>query len=192
MPGIGSLITGLRGAGRSGQDEDGGVVLVCFLLGVFGDAERGADEHRGVALRIVGLREIDPEFAAGERRVDGRRQDRQQGEQQQEDLRKAAMEAGPTQNEPLRSNSGCFTFEGGSRHVKRPASPADESRSCPEEWCTNSDSSPSRHSRESGNLLSGLNATRSRFRGNDGLGESGRVTQTGEGRWTIATSGAAG
>jgi hypothetical protein len=122
MPGIGRPIFGIGGAVDPRKDEDGGFFPVRVFLGVLGNAERGAGEDRSIALRIVRLREIIPEFSAGERRVDARRHDRQQCEQHQEDLRKAAMEAGLTQNEPLSTGqiSGFLTFEGGSRHVKRP------------------------------------------------------------------------
>ena len=100
-PGIGRLVFGIRGAVKRRKGEEGGFFLVCFFIEVFGNAERGADEGRSVAPRISGRRDIFLEFVAGERRVEGRRKNRQQREQHQEGLRKAAMEAGLTQNEPL-------------------------------------------------------------------------------------------
>src|SRR3546814_120073 len=105
-PGIGRLIFGIRGAMERPKGGEGGVFLawlflIRFFLEVFGNAERGADGDRSVAPRIGGCRDVLLEFVAGERRVEGRRKDRQQREQRQEDLRKAAMEAGLTQNEPL-------------------------------------------------------------------------------------------
>ena len=92
---------GIRGAPERRKGEEGGFFLVLFLVEFFGDAERGADGGRGVAPWIGGRRDIFLEFVAGERRVEGRRKNREEREQHQEDLREAAMEAGLTQNEPL-------------------------------------------------------------------------------------------
>ena len=70
-PGTGRLIFGARGAVERRKDQKGGLVcsvLVCIVLEVFGNAERGADEGRSVAApRMGGRRDI---FVAGERRVE--------------------------------------------------------------------------------------------------------------------------
>lgn len=107
-PGIGRLVFGIRGAVERRKGEEGGFFLVCFFIEVFGNAERGADKGRSVAPRSSGRRDIFLEFAAGERRVEGRRKKRQQREQHQEGLRKAAMEVGLTQNEPLNTSISAF------------------------------------------------------------------------------------
>ncbi|MEO3431756.1 hypothetical protein [Inquilinus sp. CAU 1745] len=124
-PDIGRLISGILGAMERRKVEEGGFFLVCFcfFLEFFGNAERGAAGVRGVTPRIGGRRDVFLEPVAGARRVEGRRKRRQQREQRQEDLRKAAMEAGLTQNEPLsaRRFQRFFTFEDGPRHVKREA-----------------------------------------------------------------------
>ena len=100
-PGFDRLIFGIRGAVERRQGEESGFFRVLFFLDILGYAERGAEGGLGIAPRIGGRRDIFLEFIAGERRVEGRRKDRQQREQHQEDPRKAAMEAGLTQNEPL-------------------------------------------------------------------------------------------
>ena len=104
-PGIDRLVFGILGAVKRRKSEEGRFFPVCFFVEVFGNAERGADKGRGIAPRISGRRDIFLEFAAGERRVEGRRKYRQQREQHQEGLRKAAMEAGLTQDEPSLNTS---------------------------------------------------------------------------------------
>src|SRR5262245_15174509 len=96
-PGIGRPIFGARGAVERREGEESRFFLVRFFLGLLGKAEYGAEEARGVAPGIGGRRDLFLgtvllEFVAGVRRVDSRRKGRQQCEQHQEDLRKAAME----------------------------------------------------------------------------------------------------
>lgn len=124
-PGICRSIFRLLGAMERRKIEEDDFFLVCFrfFLEFFGNAERGTAGDCSVTQRIGGRRDVFLEFVAGERRVESRRKDRQQREQRQEDLRKAAMEAGLTQNEPLsaRRFQRFFTFEDDPRHVKRGA-----------------------------------------------------------------------
>ncbi|HWK12764.1 MAG TPA: hypothetical protein VNS02_00080 [Rhizobiaceae bacterium] len=77
------------------------VFRVRFVLEILDEAECGADKGRRVVSRIGRGGDMWSEGVIGARRVDDGRKDGQQRDQHQKDLRKAAMEAGLTQNEPL-------------------------------------------------------------------------------------------
>ena len=85
---------------RRQEESGGGLFLVRLFLEILGNAERRADEAGAVAPRIGRRRDIVLDLIAGERRVETRREGREQREDCKEDLRKAAMEARLTQNEP--------------------------------------------------------------------------------------------
>ena len=136
-PGSGCPVFVIRNAVERRKGGQGGFFLVSrvfLILEVFGGAEEGTGEGCGAVPRIGGRRDVFVGVVAGERRVEGWRKDRQQREQHQEDLRKAAMEAGLTQNEPrsTRQFQHFSTFGKGFRHVKRPAVPRDSLR--PSAW----------------------------------------------------------
>ena len=127
-PGSGCPVFVIRNAVERRKGGQGGFFLVSrvfLILEVFGSAEEGTGEGCGAVPRIGGRRDVFVGVVAGERRVEGWRKDRQQREQHQEDLRKAVMEAGLTQDEPrsTRRFQHFSTFGKGFRHVKRPAVP---------------------------------------------------------------------
>jgi len=91
------------------KGEDDGFVLIVLFIEIFGQAERRGEERCRVALRVGRRRDIFPELAAGERRVEGRRKDRQQRRQHQKGPRnKTAMETGLTQNESPNTSVSMF------------------------------------------------------------------------------------
>jgi len=94
-------ICGLREAAKQRNGMEDSVFRVCFVLEILDDAECGADKGRRVVSRIGRGGDMCSERVIGAWRVDSGRKDDQQPDQHQKDLRKAAMEAGLTQNEPL-------------------------------------------------------------------------------------------
>jgi len=100
-PGVRRPICGLRNAAKRRNGVEDRVFRVRFVLEILDEAECGADKGRRVVSRIGRGGDMWSEGVIGARRVDDGRKDGQQRDQHQKDLRKAAMEAGLTQNEPL-------------------------------------------------------------------------------------------
>lgn len=120
-PGISRPVLGRDRAMERGEDEGGSLLLIRLLfLEVLGGSEGGAEKIDAVAARIGRRRDILLGLAAGKRRIEIRRKRCEQREERQKDLRKAAMEAGLTQNDlPRHVNDRSWaTFGEGWRKVK--------------------------------------------------------------------------
>lgn len=107
-PGIDRPVVAIGGAGKRRKGDEDGVVLIGLLVDVLDEAERHGDEGRRIALRVGRRRDVFAETVAGERRVEGRRKDRQQRHEHQEGPREAAMETGLTQNDPPGTSVSMF------------------------------------------------------------------------------------